>query len=837
MSASAFTQQSFEATKSEVTDPDYAEAERFLKLLDPIATSWTFQTFDDDKKRKDGSLVSVLHGSLEERRDELAELNQRGAGVFVTVNKTDGNGRKKENIVGVRAIWQEADRPDVPQLPLTPHIVVESSPGKYHRYVRVEGAPIDEFAAVEQRLVDDYGSDPGAMGINRVLRLPGFLHQKNPQSPHQVRIVEASGEPPIAWEKVKDALPPVERRKTAPAIPETEPAAPGSLLENPAEIASALAVLDPDIGYQDWLQVGMALHSTGGGREAFDLWDRWSQHGICYRPGECAYRWATFTRGGGVTIRTLFDMAWKAGWDGEISSREEILPLVEAQERRMLAAFGKHHAVAMMNGKAVVVYRERDATRGCMTTRFTTPRDLHTKYQPSKLPCVVRTKDGVRIDSKPLVAAWMVSPIRKTYDQVVFKPVAGLVAGDSTLADGEILNLYQGLTIQPQKGDCQLILDHIREVWCSGDENAFQYVIHWLARMVQKPHERGHTVIVLRSGEGTGKNIIIDIFVRAFGEHATIAMRPEDLTGRFNDHLGTSVLVFANEAVWGGDKAQEGMLKGLITDEEIPVERKYLPKFRLRNSAHLIMASNNDWVAPVGLDDRRFVILDVSESRKGDAAYFHRLAEHIENGGEAAFLHHLLHLDISQFNPRILPDLGLKQATKRDAKVRGFDSITQWWVHCLEEGQLLQEHHVTSSIRLRGGGGDWEDGPITIATQDLYDGYQDWAKKAGRRVEHSSSFGKKLAELAGAKVKRPAAKPGEERRRVYELPSLRDCRELFEAKAKMPWDWHDEALESTDDGDLEATARATQPQIELSPSQVAVAKERQQPRLADERVH
>jgi len=35
VSASAFTQQSFEATKSEVTDPDYAEAERFLKLLDP----------------------------------------------------------------------------------------------------------------------------------------------------------------------------------------------------------------------------------------------------------------------------------------------------------------------------------------------------------------------------------------------------------------------------------------------------------------------------------------------------------------------------------------------------------------------------------------------------------------------------------------------------------------------------------------------------------------------------------------------------------------------------------------------------------------------------------
>ena len=209
MSASAFTQQSFEATKSEVTDPDYAEAERFLKLLDPNGTSWTFQTFDDDKERRESSLAKVLHGSLEERRDELAELSQRGAGIFVVVNETNGQGRKKTDITRVRAVWQEADRPDVPQLPLTPHIVVESSPGKYHRYVRVEGAPIDEFAAVEQRLVDDYGSDPNAKDIARVLRLPGFPHQKDAQNPHMVRIVGDSGKPPIAWEEVKKTLPPV----------------------------------------------------------------------------------------------------------------------------------------------------------------------------------------------------------------------------------------------------------------------------------------------------------------------------------------------------------------------------------------------------------------------------------------------------------------------------------------------------------------------------------------------------------------------------------------------------------------------------------------------------
>jgi hypothetical protein len=41
------------------------------------------------------------------------------------------------------------------------------------------------------------------------------------------------------------------------------------------------------------------------------------------------------------------------------------------------------------------------------------------------------------------------------------------------------------------------------------------------------------------------------------------------------------------------------------------------------------MASNNDWAAPIDLDDRRFVVLEVSEARKGDRAYFQGLAEEI----------------------------------------------------------------------------------------------------------------------------------------------------------------------------------------------------------------
>ncbi len=777
-------------------EPNYALAERHLALLDEESESFTFATFTDSKEKKNPDTAArILHGTLEERWDELVRLNYMGAGIFVVVNETNGKGAKNENIIRIRAVWQEADRGDEPKLPVEPHIIIETSPGKHHRYILVSDAPVGEFESVQQRLVDDYGSDPSAKDRRRVLRLAGFYHQKDRANPHLVRIVHESCEAPIPWATVKQIFPPVERR----AVPVDHLPAIGTPLVNPAEIASALTKLNADMQYSQWLIIGMALHATGAGREAFDLWDKWSSKGALYKRGECAYRWGTFNRKRArrVTINTLYQRAYQCGWDGEIQTDPEVLPLVDVQRRRMFAAFSERHAVTMINGKAIVVYREFDQDVKRMTTRFSTRGDIATKFEPEKLPFVAKNKNGKTIIKyKPIVPIWMQSRLRKTFEQLIFRPVPRLVSGSVTLPDDDVLNLYQGLAITPNAGDCSLILRHILEVWCSGNTQAESYVLNWLARMFQKPNERGHTVIVLRSGEGTGKNIIVDMLVQALGEHAYVAVKPEELTGRFNDHLATSVLVFANEAVWGGDKQQEGSLKSLITDEDLPIERKYIPRFRVRNCCHLIMASNNDWVAPIGLDDRRFVVLDANEDRKDDTSYFAALAKQCKNGGAEALVHYLLERDISAFEPRILPDLGTNQATKFDAKVRTADSITQWWVTCLTDGEICAEESeeldgmysakvVRKIVNLVP---EWENGPVEIERTRVRESYRQWAQNHRRHIEHETSVGKRLSAVAYAEAFRPRTS-GPGRPWFYRFPSLEECRNAFDAVMKQPGPW------------------------------------------------
>jgi len=188
--------------------PDRSQAMKYLTLLDEDVENFTFQTFDDRKgKKKRTNLTRVLNSSLENCMKQLTDLNKQGAGVFVTVNETNLSGRKKTDIIGIRAVWQEDDNKGAKELPINPHMIIESSPGKFHRYILTETTKLDEFEPVQQVLVDQYGSDPNAKDRSRVLRLPGFFHQKNPEQPHMVRIVSESGAQILPWDKVKQHFP------------------------------------------------------------------------------------------------------------------------------------------------------------------------------------------------------------------------------------------------------------------------------------------------------------------------------------------------------------------------------------------------------------------------------------------------------------------------------------------------------------------------------------------------------------------------------------------------------------------------------------------------------
>lgn len=75
---------------------------------------------------------------------------------------------------------------------------------------------------------------------------------------------------------------------------------------------SHLSYISPDIGYDEWIAVGMALQSEGYGLE---IWDNWSSKGVKYKGiKDTAAHWKSFRPNSGITYGTVVHMAKNAGW-------------------------------------------------------------------------------------------------------------------------------------------------------------------------------------------------------------------------------------------------------------------------------------------------------------------------------------------------------------------------------------------------------------------------------------------------------------------------------------------------------------------------------------------
>jgi hypothetical protein len=102
-------------------------------------------------------------------------------------------------------------------------------------------------------------------------------------------------------------------------------------------IKEILSKLSPDIGYNNWIGVGMGLHATGA-EDAFSIWDNWSrQDGKKYKEGECAKKWASFGKSIRIsdkrhTYKWIFAMAELYGisYGGEL--KNFILPVINETE-------------------------------------------------------------------------------------------------------------------------------------------------------------------------------------------------------------------------------------------------------------------------------------------------------------------------------------------------------------------------------------------------------------------------------------------------------------------------------------------------------------------------
>ncbi len=320
-------------------------------------------------------------------------------------------------------------------------------------------------------------------------------------------------------------------------------------------------------------------------------------------------------------------------------------------------------------------------------------------------------------------------------------------------------------------GSCDLYLDHIKRNICGDDEILYDFVLDWMAQTIQEPEKRPGIALALRGEQGVGKGVFADTYGNLFGEHYLYVNDLYSLTNHFNGHLANKLLVFADEAIWDGDKKAESTLKSLISEPKEVVEYKGKDAVRMDNYKRFIFATNSDWVVLVDKDDRRYVVLDVAGNNKKDRDYFGRLIKEIENGGYEKLLYLLKSRDISQRQWSKLP------VTK--AKVEnilfGFNSISKWIYDCLDTGYESTVLFNNTNIFA----GQSEGKEINLKTDVLFDMFDIYNTRYRMGAKHISptSIGMWLAKILNVEKQKKQVKGI--RRYYYSIPSLEQCRKNF----------------------------------------------------------
>lgn len=356
---------------------------------------------------------------------------------------------------------------------------------------------------------------------------------------------------------------------------------------------------------------------------------------------------------------------------------------------------------------------------------------------------------------------WLQHPDRRSYKTITFNPA--LPSGHC----GDMYNLWKGFAVESKQGDCSFFWNHVREIICGGDEKLYTYVRKWMAHAIQRTDVLPGTALVLRGLEGIGKNTFADYFGSLFGTGYGMYSSMDKIFGQFNGHLKDKVVIFSNEALWGGDKRQEGMLKALITDPTRDVEMKGKDIFTIRNFARLIVASNNEWAVPAGLDARRFIYGNVSSARKGDHEYFAAIRLQMDNGGKQALLYDLLHEDISGWNPFQRPENNDLQGF--DLKLRNMDLLQRFIFNWLNDGQIQTYEAAVGKV-----------GCYKVPFKELYSEYQEFCKTY--KDSHMHDPRTFSIRVFGSSTMPKAQLPFLEKSkdhdgRYYVLPNIKECRE------------------------------------------------------------
>lgn len=466
-----------------------------------------------------------------------------------------------------------------------------------------------------------------------------------------------------------------------------------------------------------------------------------------------------------------------------IDSPESDFTPIEVDEDDLfdpIEELNKEFAFIVLGGKSTIL---KQSAKGEL--EYMGPQAFHDLLKSQTM----QTGNGRK---KQISQAWFASHKRATYDAIEFSPEKATAKN--------VYNLWRGFTaeawpenIEPtaqMREGVELFKEHALKNVCQGDEKLYKWLMGYFAHLVQKPWEKPLVSLVFKGKKGVGKNALVDRIGYLLGQHYLVTANRRFLMGQFNKHLSTSLMFVLDEAFWSGDKQAEGILKDLITGQRHLIEQKGREVYTTQNLLRVCIIGNEEWVVPATEDERRFAVFNVGSERRRDKAFFIKMRRLLEEkDGIRLLMRELLDFDLNSVDINEAPDTqGLIEQ-----KIASLNPIHAWWYSSIKEGMILNLEFTNQ---------DW---PETVGRDILRAAFAEYARKRGVKtwLPDAAGFGKELMKCA-PKLQNRRIKTGDERARIYLLPSLEESRQGFAQFLghDLEWDAEDEEYTPLDQVDI-----------------------------------
>lgn len=290
---------------------------------------------------------------------------------------------------------------------------------------------------------------------------------------------------------------------------------------------------------------------------------------------------------------------------------------------------------------------------------------------------------------------------------------------------------------KPVKPRVQLMLDHIRNVWCSGNEKQYEYVMDWLSCTGRRKLK---SALYLQSLEQTGKTLVIEFLEHyVFGKQLVYMAPSMEVIHQYTAPLEGKILVNINEmlcATTGEWRKLMNKLKSLTTDSTFDCRQTYINPRIGSNTFNMIMTSNNDAISMDSTNNKRYKFLDVSNAMIGNATYFNELVNSCFSGRVVQAFYLLLSKRFASRGRTVNADSFPVAAAFTDKMCHRLELVYEF----------LKEKHIKRGFK------------IGHPLRSLYAKYVEFCKKLdskdGRKVLTDKQFSKKMKELQCATHKR-----------------------------------------------------------------------------------